>query len=522
MSSALATALTVIAAIATVVAIVLFARTLAGMVRTYQGGQPTRRSDNPGQRTATLLRETLLASRLKQQPVGAIVATAHWIVLVAFFVLFLTLVTAYGQLLSTDFVIPLLGHFPPFEWLVEGLAWLMVLSIVFLIALRVSNRPDSKGRNSRFFGSTMWQAYYVEITILLVGVCVIALRAMEYALGSSKGESWATAVHFPFTAWIGSWFAQTPDSTLETGIAIVAFIKIAVSLAWLITVAAQPTMGVAWHRFLAFFNVWFQRNADGRPALGPLQPIAIKGEAIDFENIDALDDDASLGVGTIGDFTWKALLDVNTCTECGRCQSQCPAWNTEKPLSPKLLTLALREQSHAAAPWLQSAADQRSDLHEDVLGIAERQLIADGDGDPWAQTSGGVMSPDVLWSCTTCGACVQQCPVDIAHIDHIVDMRRYQVLMASEFPSELNGLFKNIENKGNPWGMNASDRNAWIEEVDFPVRVFGMDGEEEIPADVEYLFWVGCAGAFEDRAKQTTKAVAELLHMAGVEFMVLG
>ncbi|MCH1403540.1 MAG: hypothetical protein L7U50_04490, partial [Candidatus Nanopelagicales bacterium] len=187
MSSALATALTVIAAIATVVAIVLFARTLAGMVRTYQGGQPTRRSDNPGQRTATLLRETLLASRLKQQPVGAIVATAHWIVLVAFFVLFLTLVTAYGQLLSTDFVIPLLGHFPPFEWLVEGLAWLMVLSIVFLIALRVSNRPDSKGRNSRFFGSTMWQAYYVEITILLVGVCVIALRAMEYALGSSQG-----------------------------------------------------------------------------------------------------------------------------------------------------------------------------------------------------------------------------------------------------------------------------------------------------------------------------------------------
>ena len=522
MSSALATALTVIAAIATVVAIVLFGRTLAGMVRTYRGGQPTRRSDNPGQRTATLLRESLLASRLKQQPVGAIVATAHWIVLVAFFVLFLTLVTAYGQLLNPDFVIPLLGHFPPFEWLVEGLAWLMVLSIVFLIALRVSNRPDSKGRNSRFFGSTMWQAYYVEITILLVGICVIALRAMEYALGSSQGASWASAVHFPFTAWIGSGLAQTPEATLETGIAVVAFIKIAVSLAWLITVAAQPTMGVAWHRFLAFFNVWFQRNADGRPALGPLQPIAVKGEAIDFENIDELDDDASLGVGAIGDFTWKALLDVNTCTECGRCQSQCPAWNTEKPLSPKLLTLALREQSHAAAPWLQAAADQRSDLHEDVLGIAERQLIADGDGDPWAQTSGGVMSPDVLWSCTTCGACVQQCPVDIAHIDHIVDMRRYQVLMASEFPNELNGLFKNIENKGNPWGMNASDRNAWIEEVDFPVRVFGMDGEDEIPADVEYLFWVGCAGAFEDRAKQTTKAVAELLHMAGVEFMVLG
>jgi Fe-S oxidoreductase len=521
-SSPLVTALTVVAVVATVVAVVLFTRTLVGMVRTYRGGQPISRSDNPGQRTTTLLRESLLASRLKQQPVGAIVATAHWIVLVAFAVLFLTLVTAYGQLLNPDFALPLIGHFPPFEWLVEGLAWLMVLSILFLIAVRLANRPDTKGRDSRFFGSTMWQAYYVEITILAVGICVIALRAMEYALGTLQGESWASTINFPFTSWIGAGLSGMSVSSLETGIAIVAFIKIAVSLAWLITVAVQPTMGVAWHRFLAFFNVWFQRNADGKPALGPLQPIMVKGEPIDFEDIDNLDDDASLGVGAIGDFTWKALLDFNTCTECGRCQSQCPAWNTEKPLSPKLLTIALREQSKAAAPWLQTAPDARADVHEDVLGIAERQLIADGDGDPWAQTDGGVLSPDVLWSCTMCGACVQQCPVDIAHIDHIADMRRYQVLMASEFPSELNGLFKNIETKGNPWGMNASDRNAWIAEVEFPVRVFGMDGEDQIPADVEYLFWVGCAGAFEDRAKQTTKAVAELLHMAGVEFMVLG
>ena len=522
MPSAVQTPIIIVAAIATVVAFALFARTLTGMVRTYAGGQPISRTDNPGQRTATLLRETLLASRLKQQPVGAIVASAHWIVLVAFFVLFLTLITAYGQLFTPEFALPIIGHFPPFNWLVEGLAWLMVISILFLIAVRLGNRPDEKGRKSRFYGSTMWQAYYVELTILVVGLAVISIRAMEYALGTEQGQSWATIANFPLTAWIGSALTSASVSTLEVGITIVALIKIAVSLAWLITVALQPTMGVAWHRFLAFFNVWFQRNADGKPALGPLQPIAIKGQAIDFENIDDLDDDAILGVGTIGDMTWKALLDVNTCTECGRCQSQCPAWNTEKPLSPKLLTLALREQSHAAAPWLQAAADKRTDLHEDVLGIAERQLIADGEGDPWAQTSGGVMSPDVLWSCTTCGACVQQCPVDIAHVDHIVDMRRYQVLMASEFPGELNGLFKNIETKGNPWGMNASDRNAWIEEVEFPVRVFGMDGEDEIPADVEYLFWVGCAGAFEDRAKQTTKAVAELLHMAGVEFMVLG
>ncbi len=133
---------------------------------------------------------------------------------------------------------------------------------------------------------------------------------------------------------------------------------------------------------------------------------------------------------------------------------------------------------------------------------------------------GGVIDPDVLWSCTTCGACVEQCPVDIEHIDHIVDMRRYQVMMESEFPGELGVLFKNLENKGNPWGQNSKDRANWIDEVEFDVPVYGKDVESF--EGYEYLFWVGCAGAYEDRAKKTTKAVAELLAIAGVKYLVLG
>ena len=133
---------------------------------------------------------------------------------------------------------------------------------------------------------------------------------------------------------------------------------------------------------------------------------------------------------------------------------------------------------------------------------------------------GGVIDPDVLWSCTTCGACVEQCPVDIEHIDHIVDMRRYQVMMESEFPGELGVLFKNLETKGNPWGQNAKDRTNWIDEVEFDVPVFGKDVDSF--EGYEYLFWVGCAGAYEDRAKKTTKAVAELLAVAGVKYLVLG
>ena len=134
--------------------------------------------------------------------------------------------------------------------------------------------------------------------------------------------------------------------------------------------------------------------------------------------------------------------------------------------------------------------------------------------------SGAVIDSDVLWSCTTCGACVEQCPVDIEHVDAIVDMRRYQNLIESAFPNELGGLFKNMENKGNPWGMAARARLDWAKDLPFQVKILGQDVESA--DDVDYLFWVGCAGAYEDRAKKTTRAVAELLDTAGVSFAILG
>ena len=208
------------------------------------------------------------------------------------------------------------------------------------------------------------------------------------------------------------------------------------------------------------------------------------GKPIDFE--DPKEDDV-FGIGKAADISWKGLLDMASCTECGRCQSQCPAWHTEKPLSPKLLVMAMRDHALANLP-------------------SDKPIV------------GETISPDVLWSCTTCGACVNECPVDIEHIDHIVNMRRFQVLVESEFPTELGGTFRNLEKAGNPWGANRMDRNAWIAECDFPVEVI----EGALPDEVEYLFWVGCAGAYEERAKKTTKAVAELLYMSGVKFGVLG
>ncbi|MSZ64108.1 MAG: 4Fe-4S dicluster domain-containing protein, partial [Actinobacteria bacterium] len=364
----------------------------------------------------------------------------------------------------------------------ELIAWATGIGIVTLIGIRQVTRFSKKGRTSRFYGSGMAKGYYVEATILAIVFCVIALRGLEGAL--SDETKWNR--HYVTTWFIASIFKSLTLTQLNNAVQLIALIKIVVSMAWFIVIASNLTMGVAWHRFLAPFNIFFRRNADGKSSLGPLPAMLSHGEVINFE--DPKDDDV-FGLGTRADITWKGLLDMSSCTECGRCQSQCPAWHTEKPLSPKLLIMAMRD--HAFAKTVES---------ESMAGV------------------GAPIALDVLWSCTTCGACVNECPVDIEHIDHIVNMRRFQVLVESNFPSELGGTFRNLEQTGNPWGANKNDREAWIAECDFPIRVV----EGTLPDEVEYLFWVGCAGAYDERAKKTTKAVAELLYMAGVNFAVLG
>lgn len=530
--SGLQIAMITLVAVLTVVGVALFARTVGTLARVIRLGQPDpTRSGRTGERVYSLLAESLGHARLGRWP---LVGLMHWLVFVGFGALFFTLITAYGQLGNPRFALPLVGHWVVYEWITEIIAWLTLIAIGTLIVIRQKNHPRRSagegGRRSRFFGSSFWQAYYVEATILAVAVCVLTLRGLEYALASVDPEAGHTAslAHFPLTAWLGELFAGASASALENWIVLMATLKIVVSMAWFITISLQPTMGVAWHRFLAFVNIWFKRHpgaTPGRdssalaPSLGALQPIRVNGEVLDFEKLDELEDaEHSLGVGAVERFTWKGLLDFTTCTECGRCQSQCPAWNTDKPLSPKLVMLGLRDHAHAKAPWLLTAEGERDQLDEATRAEAERPLVAPVDTEN--PLAGGVIDPDVLWACTTCGACVEQCPVDIEHVDHIVDMRRYQVLIESAFPSELGGLFKNLEKNANPWGMSSRMRMDWAKNLPFEVKQVGADVEDL--SEVDYLFWIGCAGAFEDRAKKTTRAVAELLHSAGVSFAVLG
>src|SRR6476646_7728189 len=501
-----------------VVCIAFFVRAIRSIIGVMKVGQPAARTDAPGRRTVTMLKESLLHTRMLQWHwVGA----GHWFIFIGFGLLFFTLVTAFGQLFSASFLLPLMGHFFLWEWVTELVTFVMLVAIIAFIAYRVS-RPSERvrGPRGRFYGSTMWQAYFVEAVILGVGLCIVTLRGLEYAL-----ESDSTAFHSPLTFWLGEAFSGMSDSSLKNAIYLVSMLKILISFIWMITISVNLTMGVAWHRFLAFFNIWFKRESSGRTALGAVKPLTSAGKAITLDDIDDLDEDSVLGVGSIEDFSWKGLLDFTTCTECGRCQSQCPAWNTDKPLSPKLLITALRDHAYQKAPYLQAPEGERAALlegNDTLVREVERPLVGDT-GDDWfymPDSGAAVIDPDVLWSCVTCGACVNQCPVDIEHVDHIVDMRRYQVLVESNFPSELNGLFKGMENKGNPWNMSPTARLDWAKDLPFEVKVLGEDVEDM--DDVDWLFWVGCACAYEDRAKKTTRAVAELLDMAGVSFAVLG
>jgi ferredoxin len=298
-------------------------------------------------------------SRLK------VVAVAHWFTALAFLILFTTLVNAFFQLVQPDYRLPVIGHFPPFEWLVEVFAWAGLIGIAVLIGIRQKNHPRSAagvdGRRSRFFGSSFWQAYYVEATIFFVTICILLLRGLESAMVSRLEPETSLALHFPLTGWMAPLFSEVSLPGLATWVYVVATVKILISFAWMITISLQPTMGVAWHRFLAFPNIWFKREASGRTALGAAKPLTIGGKPFDMEAMEELEEGDALGVGAVEDFTWKGLLDFSTCTECGRCQSQCPAWNTDKPLSPKLLMMTLRDHADAKAPYLKALAAHDGD-----------------------------------------------------------------------------------------------------------------------------------------------------------------
>jgi len=475
----------------TMAALAVAGRRVWWLNRLIRTGQPAAgRLDGIGGRLRAQAVEVFGQRKLLKRPVPGL---AHFFTFWAFVVLTATILEAYGALFDEDFAIPFFGHARWLGFLEDFFAVAVLVSLVTFTVIRIRQAPARRQRASRFYGSHTRAAWVILAMIAAVVGTLLLYRGAQVNTGVFPyGRSrWAFASYGVSRLFSG--LSYDANHLIET---VFILGQIAVILAFLVIVVYSKHL----HIGLAPLNVATKRTPDG---LGPLLPMESAGKPIDFE--DPGDDDV-FGRGKVEDFTWKGMLDFATCTECGRCQDQCPAWNTGKPLSPKLVIMDLRDHLFAKAPYLLAGSPEDSDAPE-----AHRPLVG-------TATEGGVIDPDVLWSCTTCGACVEQCPVDIEHVDHIVDMRRYQVLVESSFPSEAGVMLRNLEGKGNPWGGNPAAREEWTAGLPFEVRRV----EGSIPADVDYLFWVGCAGAYDDRAKKTTRAVATLLHTAGVEFAILG
>ena len=283
--------------------------------------------------------------------------------------------------------------------------------------------------------------------------------------------------------------------TLEAGFAITWWLHMLVVAAFLVYLPFSKHLHIA----TAFPNIYFRK----------LKP---RGE---LPQMDLEAEDATFGVRTLADLGWNDLLDGFTCTECGRCQQACPAWNTGKPLNPKTFIMGIRDMSVEAEHGLPLIPNSPSAATFGLTDKVDQQALM-------APIVDNAIPFDAVWDCVTCGACVEACPVLIEHVDKIVDLRRNLVLEDSRFPQELNGAFRNMEGVGNPWGQPPTTRTDWTKGLPFEVPVVADVAARGELGELEVLYWVGCAAAFDERNRKVARAFATCLDAAGIPFAILG
>lgn len=394
----------------------------------------------------------------------------HALIFWGFLVLLSTVLEVGGQLVDPDVELPWIGGTRWLGLVQDTFAAGVLVGLALALAIRLGQRPE------RFVGSHGREAYRILGLIFWVVVTLFAGRGARIALGLAPDWWWT-----PVSTAVSRLFEGTSEGWIRVWMWAALWAHAVLVLAFGVYLGYSKHLHIATSAINVFFS-----NTKPRGTLTPLR--------IDLERMET--EDVALGAATITDLTWKESLDLYACTECGRCQSACPAWNTGKPLSPKLLVMDLRDHLLDEGPRLLRARAEGGD-------VEATRLVPD------------VVDDDVVWACTTCGACMQECPVDIEHIDTIVDLRRNLVMAESRFPAEAGTLLRNLEGTSNPWGMPQGQRADWAERR--AVRV--LEDGDRAP---EYLYWVGCAGSFDDRAKVISRAVVEVLERAGVSFAILG
>jgi Fe-S oxidoreductase len=422
----------------------------------------------------------------------AVAGWMHFFIFWGFTILGVQVIHMFGRMFVPGFTLPFMGVdsiIPlggPYLLLKDVFQLLVLISIGVAFTRWLVTRPKRlygyPPAENEIRGHSHWEAFVILGCIGLImlggylydGGMLAVHRESEHAIAEMKWQ--------PISKLVGAAMLVTLGSGGSEAIAVAA--QWMHNLAVLVMLNFLP-LAKHFHVITSLPNVFFKKTA-------PTGQLSKQ----DLENA------TSFGTSHIDQFTWKQVMDMFSCTECGRCSSQCPATATGKPLAPRQLLLNLRDYLYT---------------HQDEVIAKRVNAKSNGDGAEPAEVGENIVGPviedEVLWSCNVCRACEEACPVMIEYVDKIVDMRRHLVQEEARFPSELTRVFKAMETQSNPWGIGAEKRFDWADGLDVPTVA-------DKP-DAEYLYFVGCAGAFDDRNKKTTQAFARLLKKAGVDFACL-
>ncbi|MBI2620124.1 MAG: 4Fe-4S dicluster domain-containing protein [Ignavibacteriales bacterium] len=442
------------------------------LLRFLDLGQPENRFDRPGRRVWNVLTVAFGQSKLLREPIAGLM---HFMIFWGFVILLTAVLESVFEGLIPGFSLHGSGvWYSMLALLQDVIAALVIVAVLVALFRRYVVRPKrlEVGLHSQL------DATGILIAILFIMVTMAGQNATRIIMEESNeaGTRILSAMILPI-------FVSLELSALGMWFEVFWWTHIVLVLAFLNYLPYSKHL----HVLTSIPNVYFT-SLQPRGALRPIN--------LEAENVE------KFGAADVEDLTWKQLLDGYTCTECGRCTSVCPANITGKLLSPRKIIMDIRSRHFEKAPLALAGVTTVEGLPEGVRSPLEKTLVHD------------FITAEELWACTTCMACVQECPVNIEHVGSIVDMRRNLVLMESKFPTEVQTVFRNLENNFTPWAFSASTRADWTEGMNIPRM---SDG-----GAFEVLFWVGCAGSYDTRYKKVTQAFAKLMQQAGVGFAILG
>ncbi|MFC2167132.1 heterodisulfide reductase-related iron-sulfur binding cluster [Acidobacteriota bacterium] len=428
-------------------------------MRLWTVGTDENRSGQTKHRLKTLFMEGIVHQRILQERYPGFL---HLFIFIGF--LLPLVVSIVTQIM---FSIPL---FPSrtLSFVLDIVAVLAISSIILLLIRRYGIRPSRLDNRP--------EDLIVLLLILAILLTGLLLESLKLSVIGQDVSAWAPAGRL-LSSFIRILGLQTQTQSFLTKI------MFRIHFYLVLSIIAYIPFSKMFHIISSPLNMFF-RSLKNKGALS----------LIDLEDEDA----ETFGIAKLEEFTWKQLMDLDACTRCGRCQDHCPAFLSEKPLSPKKFIQDLKDHMLIRAPQiLQSKNEEKQE-------------------DTQVELMKGVIEEDELWACTTCGSCMDHCPVYVEHIDKIIDLRRYQVLMESQFPSELTAAFKGLERNSNPWGLGHDTRADWIHELDIPL-MSEYQGE-----DLDLLFFVGCIRSYDDRNKKVALDMVKILKHLGIKFAILG